>query len=97
MVNPVCCVLQRKRTPRGGLSPPALFSQVLHCDNLIVHRRTALDQSGQRLLDANRTVGQPTKITTIFGRPAHRGTFRSHCPSNTFTTAEPCPHVLVTL
>jgi hypothetical protein len=39
-----------------------------YCDNLIFHRRAALDQLGQRLLDANRTVGQPSKITTIFGR-----------------------------
>jgi hypothetical protein len=28
----------------------------------------ALDQLGQRLLDVNRTIGQPKKITTIFGR-----------------------------
>jgi hypothetical protein len=32
------------------------------------HRRAALDQLGQRLLDANRTIGQPNKITMIFGR-----------------------------
>jgi hypothetical protein len=41
---------------------------VEYCDNLIFHRRVALDQLGQRLLDANRTIGQPSKITTIFGR-----------------------------
>jgi hypothetical protein len=28
----------------------------------------ALDQLGRRLPDANRTIGQPNKITTIFGR-----------------------------
>ena len=28
----------------------------------------ALDQLDQRLLDANRTIGQASKITTIFGR-----------------------------
>jgi hypothetical protein len=44
------------------------FSQVEYCDNLIFHRRAALDQLGQRLLDANRTIGQPDKITLIFGR-----------------------------
>jgi hypothetical protein len=44
------------------------FSQVEYCDNLIFHRRAALDQLGQRLLDANRTIGQPKKITMIFGR-----------------------------
>jgi hypothetical protein len=27
---------------------------------------------GQRLLDANRTIGQPSKITTIFGRKVTR-------------------------
>ena len=32
------------------------------------NRRAALDQLGQRLLDANRTIGQPNKITMIFGR-----------------------------
>ena len=32
------------------------------------HRRAALDKLGERLLDANRTIGQPSKITTIFGR-----------------------------
>ena len=39
-----------------------------YCDNLIFHRRAALDQLGERLLDANRTIGQPNKITVIFGR-----------------------------
>jgi len=35
---------------------------------LIFRRRAALDQMGERLLDANRTIGQPDKITIIFGR-----------------------------
>ena len=29
---------------------------------------TALDRIGERLLDANRTIGQPNKLTIIFGR-----------------------------
>jgi hypothetical protein len=41
---------------------------VEYCDNLIFHRRAALDQLGARLLDANRTISQPNKITVIFGR-----------------------------
>jgi len=41
---------------------------VEYCDNLIFERRAALDALGERLLDANRTIGQPNKITTIFGR-----------------------------
>jgi hypothetical protein len=44
------------------------FSQVEYCDNLIFDRRAALDALGERLLDANRTIGQPTKLATIFGR-----------------------------
>jgi hypothetical protein len=62
-------VLQGKRTQRSGLSASAaFFSQVEYCDNLIFHRRAALDQLDQRLLDTNRTIGQPNKITMIFGR-----------------------------
>src|SRR5215831_17894165 len=68
MVSLPDSVLQRKRTQKLRLPAPALFSQVEYCDNLIFHRRAALDHLCQRLLDANRTIGQPSKITTIFGR-----------------------------
>ena len=51
-----------------GCQHRLFFSQVEYCDNLIFHRRAALDQLGQRLLDTNRTIGQPNKITVIFGR-----------------------------
>jgi len=44
------------------------FSQVELCDNLIFSRRAAVDRLSQRLLDANRTIGQPNKLTVIFGR-----------------------------
>ena len=44
------------------------FAQVEYCDNLIFNRRAALDALSERLLDANRTIGQPTKLATIFGR-----------------------------
>jgi hypothetical protein len=44
------------------------FAQVEYCDNLIFDRRAPLDALGERLLDANRTIGQPTKLATIFGR-----------------------------
>ena len=56
----------------AGCQHRLFFSQVEYCDNLIFHRRAALDQLGQRLLDANRTIGQPKKITTIFGRKVTR-------------------------
>jgi hypothetical protein len=41
---------------------------VEYCDNLIFHRRAAVDELTERLLDLNRTIGQPKKITMIFGR-----------------------------
>lgn len=44
------------------------FAQVEYCDNVVFDRRAALDALGERLLDANRTIGQPTKLATIFGR-----------------------------
>jgi hypothetical protein len=49
----------------------------MHSSNAVIHRSSrswqihqcaALDQLGQRLLDANRTIGQCNKITTIFSR-----------------------------
>ena len=52
----------------AGCQHRLFFSQVEYCDNLLFARRAALDQLGERLLDANRSLGQPDKITTIFGR-----------------------------
>jgi hypothetical protein len=52
------------------------LSQVEYCDNLIFHRRAGLDALGERLFDANRTIGQPTKLAVVFGRKVtkrHRG------------------------
>jgi hypothetical protein len=48
------------------------FSQVELCDNLIFFPRAAVDQFAERLLDMNRTIGQPKKITLIFGRKVTR-------------------------
>jgi hypothetical protein len=53
---------------QAGCQHRLFFAQVEYCDNLIFHRRAALDALGERLLDANRTIGHPNKITTIFGR-----------------------------
>ena len=68
MVSLFDSLLQRKRTQKRRLSAPALFlpSGVLRQPHLS-SARAALDQLDQRLLDANRTIGQPSKITTIFG------------------------------
>jgi hypothetical protein len=48
------------------------FAQTEYRDNLIFRKRTALDRLGERLLDANRTIGRPHKITIIFGRKISR-------------------------
>src|SRR6266850_1030809 len=56
----------------AGCQHRLFFSQVEYCDNLIFRRRAALDNLGQRLLDANRTIGQPNKITVIFGRKVNK-------------------------
>jgi hypothetical protein len=53
---------------QAGCRHRLFFAQTEFCDNLVFHRRAALDKLGERLIDANRTIGQPNKITTIFGR-----------------------------
>lgn len=63
-------------TPRerqqAGVEHRLFFSQVELCDNLIFSRRAAVDRLSERLLDANRTIGQPNKLTVIFGRKISR-------------------------
>ena len=63
--TPFFTAAERKQ---AGCQHRLFFAQVEYCDNLIFHCRAALDALGERLLDANRTIGQPDKITTIFGR-----------------------------
>jgi hypothetical protein len=56
------------------------FAQTEYCDNLIFRKRVALDRLGERLLDANRSIGRPDKITVIFGRKVskrYRGKLQS--------------------
>ena len=52
----------------AGVQHRLFFAQVEYCDNLIFHRRAALDRLGERLLDANRTIGHPDSLSLIFGR-----------------------------
>ena len=52
----------------SGCQHRLFFAQIEYCHNLIFSRRTALDELGDRLLDVNRTIGRPDKITVIFGR-----------------------------
>ena len=68
MAGPAHSVFHRDRAKQAGCQHRLFFSQIEFCDNLIFHRRAALDKFGERLLDANRTIGQPNKITVIFGR-----------------------------
>ena len=51
----------------GGCQHRIFFSQVEFCDNLIFKRRAGIERLTERVLDQNRTIGQPKKITTIFG------------------------------
>jgi hypothetical protein len=53
---------------QAGCQPRWFFAPVQYCDNRIFPRRAARDALGERLWDANRTIDQPHKITTIFGR-----------------------------
>ena len=61
------CTLPEEKK-HAGVQHRLFFAQVEFCDNLIFRRRAAVDALEQRLLDANRTIGQPNKLTLIFGR-----------------------------
>ena len=52
----------------AGVQHRFFFAQVEYCDNLVFQRRAALDRLGERLLDANRSLGHPDSLTVIFGR-----------------------------
>lgn len=43
-------------------------SQVEYCTNLVFAERAALDRLAERMLDLNRTIGRPDKLSVIFGR-----------------------------
>ncbi|MGO9259687.1 MAG: hypothetical protein ACLQU1_25745 [Bryobacteraceae bacterium] len=61
-----------KERKRACCQHRLFFAQVEYCDNLIFERRAAVEELTQRLLDLNRNIGQPKKITTIFGRKVTR-------------------------
>ena len=61
------CFTPRERQ-HAGVEHRLFFSQIELCDNLVFFRRAAGDRLRQRLLDVNRTIGQPNHLTTIFGR-----------------------------
>jgi hypothetical protein len=59
---------QAKERREAGCWHQLFFAQVEYCENLIFRERAALDELGERLLDANRNIGRPDKLTVIFGR-----------------------------
>src|SRR5579872_2918767 len=59
---------QAQERREAGCWHQLFFAQVEYCENLIFRRRAALEELGERLLDANRDLGRPDKLTVIFGR-----------------------------
>jgi hypothetical protein len=57
---------------QGGCQHRLFLSQVEYCSNLIFQRRAPLEALSNRLLDVNRALGQPKKVTIIFGRRVTR-------------------------
>lgn len=53
---------------QAGVQHRLFLAQIEYCDNLIFKRRAALDALSDRLLDANRQIGQPRTLSLIFGR-----------------------------
>ena len=53
------------------------MSQVEYCTNVIFHRRVSLSRLHDRLLDLNRTLGRPDKMSVIYGRRISGETARS--------------------
>jgi diadenosine tetraphosphatase ApaH/serine/threonine PP2A family protein phosphatase len=63
---------QAKERREAGCWHQLFFAQAEYCENLIFRQRAALDELGERLLDANRNLGRPDKLTVIFGRRIHK-------------------------
>lgn len=57
-----------KERASTGCQHRLFLSQIEYSDNMVFRRRAALDAISERLLDANRTIGRPDKISVIFGR-----------------------------
>jgi hypothetical protein len=65
MAGPLRAILHGDRACRLVASTGCSLRRPNCAYNLIFHRRPALDKLGERLLDANRTIGQQYKITVI--------------------------------
>jgi len=60
-----------------GYGHEVFFSQVEYCDNLVFHHQAALHRLFERLLDLNRSIGQPEKLAVVFGRSSFRADTRT--------------------
>ena len=58
----------KEERDQHGCHHRLFVAQVEYCHNLIFRRRAVLDALEERLLDANRSIGQPNKLTLLFGR-----------------------------
>jgi hypothetical protein len=67
-VNRLIPFFSAQERREAGCWHQLFFAQVEYCENLIFRQRAALDELGDRLLDANRTIGRPDKLTVIYGR-----------------------------
>jgi hypothetical protein len=67
-INRLVPFFHAKERREAGCWHQLFFAQVEYCENLIFRQRAALDELGERLLDANRNIGRPDKLTVIFGR-----------------------------
>lgn len=67
-INRLIPFFQAKERREAGCWHQLFFAQTEYCENLIFRQRAALDELGERLLDANRSIGRPDKLTVIFGR-----------------------------
>ena len=57
-----------KERASSGCQHRLFLSQIEYSNNMIFRRRAALDALSERLLDANRSIGRPDKVSVIFGR-----------------------------
>jgi hypothetical protein len=48
------------------------MAQIEYCHNLIFHKQAAAHRLFDRLMDANRAMGHPNKLATVFGRAGYR-------------------------
>jgi hypothetical protein len=62
---------------RDGYRHQLYMTQVEYCHKLIFHKAAALDRLFGRVLDANRSIGQPDTVSTVFGRRSFRADTRT--------------------